>query len=267
MRFKLVLTPKTSGPIIPINYQYPLSAAIYGILAKADAEYATFLHEKGYVVGEGLKHFKLFTFSHLKTKFKLRGDRMYLSSDLELMVSFHLPEAAQHFVKGLFLSQDMDIADKKSKATFTVRMVEALPDPFGQTNIDKSICMDLRPISPCVAGIKNDKGDYDFISPVDARFPLAIKHNWEQKLKALGMPYIEDELKVRVHLWKTGPKSRLVAIKAGTNAQTRIRGFMNFGLQLAGNKKNIEVLYNAGAGVYNAQGMGCLEVDNVNNKS
>ncbi|MEZ4968873.1 MAG: CRISPR-associated endoribonuclease Cas6 [Flavobacteriaceae bacterium] len=266
MRFRLLLASKIAGAIIPINYQYPLSAAIYRILAKADTEYATFLHEKGYAVGEGFKHFKLFTFSDLRTKFKLRGDRMYLSSDLELIVSFHLPEAAQHFVKGLFLSQNMDIADKKSKATFIVRMVEAMPDPFGQTNIDKSICVDLRPISPCVAGIKNNKGDYDFISPVDARFPLAIKHNWEQKLKALGMPYNEEELQVRVNLLKTAPKSRLVVIKAGTKAQTRIRGFMNFGLQLEGNKKNIEVLCNAGAGIYNAQGMGCMEVDIIKNK-
>lgn len=28
---------------IPINYQYPLSAAIYKILAKGDGEYAQFL--------------------------------------------------------------------------------------------------------------------------------------------------------------------------------------------------------------------------------
>ncbi len=65
MRFKLFLASQTAGAIIPINYQYPLSAAIYRILAKVDADYATFLHEKGYVVGEGLKHFKLFTFSDL----------------------------------------------------------------------------------------------------------------------------------------------------------------------------------------------------------
>lgn len=260
MRFKIVMAAKTSNAIIPINYQYPLSAAIYGILAKADAEYATFLHEKGYVVGEGLKHFKLFTFSDLRTKFKLKGDRMYPSSDLELLVSFHLPEAAQHFVKGLFLSQDIDIADKKSRATFKLCMVEAVSDPFGQTSPDTSISIHLKPISPCVAGIKNDKGDYDFISSVDARFPLIIKHNWAQKLMSLGIPFKEDELQVKVQLWNTEPKSRLITIKAGTTAQTRIRGFMNFGLQLEGHKKNIEVLYNAGAGIYNAQGMGCLEV-------
>lgn len=66
MRFKLILKAidyKVS--LLPINYQYPLSSAIYRILSKGDREYARFLHEEGY--GKG---YKFFTFSDLKLKFK-----------------------------------------------------------------------------------------------------------------------------------------------------------------------------------------------------
>lgn len=259
MRFQLQLDSKNRYPIIPINYQYPLSAAIYKILDKADADYAVFLHEEGYNVDGSLKYFKLFTFSDLKGRCKGNNDRLHINSIMELIVSFHLPEAAQHFVKGLFLSQDIEIADKKSKATFKVNSVEALPDPF--TNIEKEVhsTISVRPISPCVAGIKNDKDDYDFIPPTDARFALCIQYNWEQKLKALEIPFNEKELKVAVNLKDTKPKSRLVTIKAFTKQQTRIKGYLNFELELTGNQEQLQVIYNAGAGLYNALGMGCLE--------
>lgn len=39
MQFKLILNI-IKGQDLPINYQYPLSAAIYKIIAKGDAEYA-----------------------------------------------------------------------------------------------------------------------------------------------------------------------------------------------------------------------------------
>ncbi|MFB9055354.1 CRISPR-associated endoribonuclease Cas6 [Mariniflexile ostreae] len=260
MRFKLLLVSKNSNPTIPINYQYPLSAAIYKILQKADVDYATFLHEEGYVVDDGLKHFKLFTFSDLNCRFKIKGDRMLINSAVELVVSFHLPEAAQHFVKGLFLSQDIDIADKKSKATFKVNSVEAMSDPFSVIENKVNNTIAVRPISACVAGIKNDKDDYDFMPPTDERFALCIQYNWEQKLKALKIPFNENELKVAINLKNTKPKSRLITIKAFTKQQTRIKGYLNFDMEFTGSQEQLQVIYNAGAGLYNALGMGCLEL-------
>ncbi len=46
MRFKISL--HTTDSVIPINYQYTLSAAIYKTIAKGNAEYAALLHETGY---------------------------------------------------------------------------------------------------------------------------------------------------------------------------------------------------------------------------
>jgi len=49
MRFKIIISTDTVNTLlIPINYQYPLSSAIYRIIAKGDRQYADFLHEKGY---------------------------------------------------------------------------------------------------------------------------------------------------------------------------------------------------------------------------
>ena len=261
MRFKISLSPTSAHPVIPINYQYPLSAAIYKVLHRADSDYAAFLHEKGYRAADSLKNFKLFTFSDLSVKFKLKGDRMHLHSPPELVVSFHLPAAAETFVKGLFLSQQLHIADRKSKASFRVDLVNALPCPFSGLDAGEVISIRVAVASACVAGWKDSKGNYDFISPEDARFPWVVQHNWEEKLKSVHIYEEGDVLRVTVLPFQTPPKSRLITIKAFTQSQTRIKGFTRFGMELTAKRKYLELIYNSGAGVYNALGMGCLEME------
>ena len=64
MRFKLQLEVNKNvfGNRLPINYQYEQSAVIYRILARADKDYATWLHENGYRMENG-KTFKFFSYS------------------------------------------------------------------------------------------------------------------------------------------------------------------------------------------------------------
>ena len=49
MRFNLVLevNKHAFGNMLPINYQYEQSAAIYRILSSADEAYASWLHDNG----------------------------------------------------------------------------------------------------------------------------------------------------------------------------------------------------------------------------
>ena len=281
MRLLLTLNSGKEKQLIPINYQYPLASAIYKILQNADADYAEFLHEKGY--GKG---FKLFTFSDIKCPFKIDGDRLILlSNKIELVVCFHLPKAAETFIKGLFISQQIDIADKKSKTHFTVEQVESLVSPLDNirsdglrltgiveplpSSLDPSDKNDeveilLKPLSPVVCGLKNEKGNYDFLSPMDARYEEMLFKNWEEKCKAVFEKEEAEQIMangfIRVIFLKNPPKSRLVTIKANTEAETKIRGFNNFNIQIKGKKEAVELLLNSGVGLYNSQGMGCVEV-------
>src|SRR5437867_13261396 len=125
MRFNLTLITTASPSIISMNYQYPLSAAIYKIIQRAYNAFAAFLHNTGY--GQGHKSFKLFTFSDINTPFKITGDRMQmLSNTARVTICFYMPQAAENFIKGLFMNQQLEIADKKSKATFVVQQIEAV---------------------------------------------------------------------------------------------------------------------------------------------
>lgn len=63
MKFKITLNiNREHGNLLPFNYQYEQSAVIYRILAQADTQYASWLHENGYLLN-GSKRFKLFCYS------------------------------------------------------------------------------------------------------------------------------------------------------------------------------------------------------------
>ncbi|HRP33181.1 MAG TPA: CRISPR-associated endoribonuclease Cas6 [Agriterribacter sp.] len=266
MRFLLRFASIYKEPVIPINYQYPLSAAIYKIIERADNAYAQFLHDTGYRQSGSLKSFKLFTFSDLSTPFNIEGNSMrLLTQQAELVVCFHLPHAAENFIKGLFMQQQLDIADKKSKARFEMQTVEALPDPLQAYKPQEIINVTLKPLSPIVAGARNEKKQYEFLAPGDPRFAETLIYNWRSKIATCfdEATAINALLLAETAPMPRLPKSRLLTIKADTPEETKIRGWMNFLLKVTGEKRFVELLMNTGAGVYNSLGMGSVEVEKI----
>ncbi|HLS31090.1 MAG TPA: CRISPR-associated endoribonuclease Cas6 [Flavobacteriaceae bacterium] len=259
MRFKIQLHLKDKAQAkIPINYQYPLSAAIYKILAKGDEEYAKFLHAEGY--GKG---YKFFTFSDLKGSFKIRKDRMtLLKNTISLQVNFHLPEASRTFIEGLFRSEEIVIADKKSKAQFNVQSVISIENPLKDIPPNEIISVMVKPISPIVIGKKRDTGHYTFLAPDDDSFVEQLINSWRSKIAANYNDSIavDTVLLAEIEKYRNPWRSRLVTIKADTPEETKIRGFLNFKIKLTAESRFIDLILNAGLGLYSAQGMGCLKM-------
>ncbi|MFY0255998.1 CRISPR-associated endoribonuclease Cas6 [Chitinophaga sp. 30R24] len=269
MKLQLTLKTAEKGACIPVNYPYYLSAAIYKILYSADKEYATFLCQQGYGQAESMKRFKLFTASDIKTPFKIVGDRLNLLSDeARVVVFFHLPTAAEKFIRGLFFHQRLEIADRHSRCVFKVADVRVLPVIALDVDDDPTALHELllRPISPVVTGLKNLKGYYDFIAPGHEAFNSLILQNWQAKYTSL---YGEElagrafkDAYVEAVILAAPPRSRLIAIKAGTREETKIRGFVNFHMKVKGTTDALELLINSGAGIYNSQCLGAVEVVN-----
>lgn len=172
---------------------------------------------------------------------------------MEVEVSFHLPEAAQHFIKGLFQWQVLDLADKKSRVCCEVLSVEALPNPFTGKKDNEIMSVQLDTASACIAGIKNEKGNYNFLSPDDERFAENLLYNWREKIRAVfGEAEATESVLVLEVMQKPHTKSRLITIKAGTPEETKVRGFVNLSLKVMGEKRFVEMLWNVGAGLYNS---------------
>ncbi len=264
MQFRLTLNLVSKPAILPVNYQYPFSAAIYRIIEHADKEYAAFLHDEGYL--HNGKKFKFFTFSDLTTPFRIQQDRLILAGDnANLTIAFHVEEAASNFIKGLFINQELTVGDKISRVIFQVREVQLLPNPV-ENMIEEEPEVVLQPLSPLVTGRKNSRGHYDFRSPEDAHFSKCLIYNWMEKFNTI-CPYTTGNgsstknIKVKMLLGQQQTlQQRLITIKSFTPEATKIRGYTKFRLQVKAPKPMLELALNAGLGLYNAQGMGCVGV-------
>lgn len=256
MKFKITLQ-STEKPVISANYQYALSSAIYKIIEKADRNYSQMLHESGY--GKG---FKLFSFSDLQFPFEIIGDRLKAkTNELKFTISFHLPQATQTFIKGLFLSQTIDIADKKSRASFSVSSVEALPNPLGDFKEDEIIKITLKPTSPLTAAYKPEGHKHPlYLSPEEKEWKDITLHNWKEKIRLFYNLDESEPLSITPIFFKNPPKPRLITIKADTKEETKIRGFVNFEMEVLGRRKFVELLMNCGIGNLNSQGMGSVSM-------
>ena len=150
-------------------------------------------------------------------------------------VCFHLPEASRTFIEGLFKSEEIVIADKKSKAGFTVQSITAETPPLSFIENEKEIMqIKVRPESAIVAGQKKEDGKYDFLAPDEEGYLESLIYSWREKIKAA---YDEPTarkapLVAETEFYDNPYRSRLIHIKDGTAAHTKIKGFENFKLKL-----------------------------------
>jgi CRISPR-associated endoribonuclease Cas6 len=181
MRFKLTLERMGRENIIPINYQYEQSAVIYRILADANDNYATWLHDNGFSVEDCGKRFKFFTYSNFKIEkrqvLKDTGRIVILSNTIEWQISFLPDKSTESFITGIFMNRSFFIGDRLSGVKFTITNIEALHNP----EYKEVMCFST--MSPMCLRYKIDENHQEYISPADERAKDAIKLGLLNKYK------------------------------------------------------------------------------------
>lgn len=261
MRFKLTLSlPDSHYRVLPLNYQYELSAWIYKVLNLGNASFSAWLHNQGYLA-KG-RHYKLFTFSRLQVEqFKIRQDRLrILSPSVSLSLSFYTPVSAETFISGLFRQQQFSLGDTQSQVKLEVTNVSAEPTPVFTG------CAKFRLLSPlCVSTVhlQQEKLMPLYLSPTDEGFERLFRENLVNKYTAGALPEHgakPDIQPVDIGLkLVTEPISKLITIKAGTPQQTKVRGYL-FDFELQTTNELLEAGYYAGFGEKNSLGFGCAEI-------
>ncbi|MDR0811099.1 MAG: CRISPR-associated endoribonuclease Cas6 [Paludibacter sp.] len=257
MRFSLTLTldKQAFGNRLPLSYQYELSSFIYRAIAKADSEYATWLHENGFRLNG--KPFKLFTFSNLiipQYKIDKEQGRIVIESDkIKWLVSF-LPETStEKFVFGVFAEQVFQIGDKRSVVQFRIEQIEALPAPVFETE------MRFRTLSPVCIPLRKDEARYaTYLSPDQPEAAEIVLNNLLHKYQTFyGKPF-EEKIDFKFEVTNQ-PKAKLIAIKTGTPEATNVKGY-TFDFRMTAPVELMAVAYHAGIGMYGSQGFGFVEV-------
>lgn len=267
MRFLLTLTVKR-GSILPLNYQYPISSWIYKCINRADSDFALFLHEQGYRGAKSGKPFKFFTFSKLDIpKREIYEDRLIVqSSEVFLILSFLVEQAAEKFVAGVFQHQHAGIGDKKSQVDFEVTHIEARPVPVSSEMV-------IRTTSPIVVSKPmmelGKKMKAKFLSPKEEEYKDYFLQNLIRKYESYahftGNSISADHAEAMDwSLEKGRVKSNLETIKAGTPAETKVRGY-DYSFRLVAPVPIMRIGLLAGFGEKNSLGFGCGEV--LNKKS
>lgn len=258
MRFQLTFNRTTKQRMLPMDYQYYISAWIYKVLNQADKEFAQFLHQKGYGGDGESKLYKLFCFSRLnfgkpglwkeKRLFEIR------EHEIHLQVSFDVPEAATNFIKGLFMSQEFYLGDKFNGIDFKVAKVEALPEPvFAETR-------NYRLQTPWVVSYMSDEDRYpQYLSPKDDLYEqLVIKHLAEKFNNTRQGKNISPE-QIRFRRISDYKRAGYV-MKPGTRGETRVIGNL-FGFELTAPVEVHRMIWNAGVSEKSSSGFGWVEMD------
>lgn len=257
MRFKLLLEvdKRAFGNVLPINYQYEQSAAIYRILSKGNAQYSEWLHNNGFQLESG-KRFKLFTFSRFKIEQRqvLPNERLKILCDkIEWQISFLPEKSTEQFIQGIFANQIFQIGDKKSVVQFKVAGIEVIPPPTFEPE------MVFETMSPmCIRDYHESDGTTEYLSPNHEKAKRAILTGLLSRYEAFyGNPYtgVFDFDFIVLN----EPKSVLVKLKADTPEQTRIKGYM-CRFMMKAPEGLMRVMYESGVGEMGAQGFGCVRV-------
>ena len=250
--------------VLPVNYQYPLSAWIYKTISHGNHEFARFLHERGFDAGN--RSYKLFTFSWFKfveRGFRIEGDRLMLLNDnFSFDISFLAPAAMQHFVAGLFSEQSFTLGDKQSQVPLRVKSIEAMPLP------GFAAVMRYRATSPIlVSTLTADARHATYLSPEDPQFGKLMTDNLQHKFfAAVNAGLIDSKLEFDDESTPgfrllSEPRSKVMLIKANSPQQTRIRAYL-FDFELRIHPVLQQIGYLSGFGEKNSLGLGGVEVIN-----
>lgn len=257
MQFQIKLQVENERPMLPLSYQYELSAWIYKVIENADANFAAFLHHQGYATPER-KAFKLFCFSQLHVpRFHIEGDRMCLDGkQVALLIGFYVDRTAEEFIRGLFGGQRFRLGDRLSQVEFSVQAVT----PLHTSLPDEGTPVRLRTRSPVVIARKRPDGGHDeYLAPDDPDFGRLLFLNLIEKYRAATGRAIPTHWENASFLFRcvgTPPRSKLITIKSGKAGQTRVRGWI-FDFELLVPTQLLELGLMAGFGRQNSEGFGC----------
>ncbi len=245
MHLSIVLEPQTEVYEIPIQYNYLVQSAIYNALSE---DVGGFFHDIGFE-HKG-RSFRMFTFSRLmgKSTFQKHTKTLRFQGPLTFVVGSPIPQFCSSLATGLLRLGSVHIGSQ----SFCVRKVQVYkPEVQGNS-------VDVKMLSPTVVykTMKTYEGkNYTcYFQPGETEFYDLTRTNLEKKYEILTQlsPPTDPPYRVMV---KGRPRLNVLDYKG-----TVIKGYTCF-LRLTGPQELLQVAIDAGLGVKNSQGFGCLVPD------
>ncbi len=260
MKLNISLNCKKSDYTLPINYQYPLSAAIYRFFSKSNKEFSEWLHSTGFI--QENKRFKLFTYSNIYfDRYKLKDGAIHASGNCSFYFSAPVEKSIiKHFVNGILSSPILEIGNHRTKTVFSVRTVEVMPEPEYREE------MHYKMLSPFTASIKKEhKGSLKeyYLRHEDDRLEEILANNLLKKHSQVSGKDIDSGIKIELDKdyikKRKGKVSKLITIKEDSPDEHKIKAIV-CPVKITAPPAVQKTLWVCGLGEKNSVGFGCVEV-------
>ncbi len=228
--------------ILPIHYNNIVQAFIYNNI---DEDLADFLHNEGYT--DKRRKFKLFTFSRILTRGRIKERYFNFGKKLELIVSSPLERFCKTIGNSMLQKEKLYLGKNDVK----VEQIQIL-NPLAEKN--EMIIETLSPIVAYSTFLRPNGSKYTcYFEPVESDFKRIVSENLVRKYNAL---YNTDlEFDVGIEIESIGKfKMNLTYYK-----NFLIRGASGRFL-IKGNKDLLQLALDAGLGSKNSQGFGCIKI-------
>lgn len=263
MRYRIILV--ADRPVnLPIAYHEYLTGVVYGLLRRSDPEYATFLHDDGYAVGETSKRIKPFTYSQLMVeKHRRRIDReneriTFAPGPIIWQISSPMADFVRHVAGGM-LAEGVVVLGPN---TLRIDAIEVMPSPVFMETM-RFTC--LTPIVASKPRAKDEGGGSTYLRPGESpeEFSEVIRRNLLSKYAAVYQKEVEDtrfEMKFdQSYLARDKDKGCKLTQFKGTDILGALAPF-----EATGNPELIRLGYEAGLGTQTGLGHGMI--DEVTNR-
>jgi CRISPR-associated endoribonuclease Cas6 len=259
MRFEITLMAERRVHL-PIDAREYLTASIYDLIARADADYARFLHDEGYEdAGASGRRYKLFAYSQLRapaSRRQLDTDRdeiAFSSGPISWLISSPVEEFVRNVAGGLLAAGALRIA----ATTLPVAQIQVLPTPVFSEEM-RFTC--LSPIVAAKPIPKSDGGGAHFVRPADdaASFSEIVRNGLIAKFRILNA---RDPADARFEM--AFDQAYLASHRGGTKLTT-FKKTQTVGIlapfTAKGSVELMEIGWQAGLGSKTGMGHGMVEV-------
>jgi CRISPR-associated endoribonuclease Cas6 len=236
--------------ILPVHYNHLVQAMIYKNISE---QLADFLHSRGFVYHK--RHFKLFTFSRLFGKFRLKkqghhDSLMEFFSSLYFYVSSSFEEILREFA-GRMVS---GMAIRLGNQPLYLSSVQVMMPPLFESGMTTIKTLSPITLRSTLSGQDGTRKTY-FYSPLDREFPRLIRENLVKKYIAFtGREPGDDGLDLRPLYFSPEKNFHPVRYKDAI-----IKGYSGI-FQLSGGNELKQFAYDAGLGERNSQGFGMFDL-------
>jgi CRISPR-associated endoribonuclease Cas6 len=228
---------------LPISYNEIIQGFIYRHLNKVLSD---FLHNHGFTYEK--RRFKLFTFSRLMGKMRIKDNTFEITPPFKLIVSSPYEEILRNLAENL-------IKPSETKIGHNTVYIESINVHFMPRISEEVKIKMLSPVTIYSTFKEADgrKKTY-YYNPFKKKFSQLIKENILKKYSAIykKKPDSEDFIIEPIRVSKKDEK--IVKYK-----DFIIKGWMGI-YNIKGNPELIKLAYDAGIGNKNSQGFGCFEI-------